>query len=272
MLLVHPATRCPEWMAFTLFTYACCVTNEGNAVSQPNSSLSLSFHNGRVSSLGRLATLLDDPSARAMVLAAHFCHEIRQFQKTGLNLTDDQCFTKALQLRDELDKRCVAHQKGVNSQVDFLDEAVISCNAAMKRFTSCIDVCGQSYIKIKLKSGSDDLSSAVVAMTEVLTPPTTFLERCLVTCQLCTETPNELRESDLGSKFKDMLAIMPQYVKVSSVDHVLMKDISPEKAAACDSFIQQVEAKLSEHVNTLQGTFQMLERLENKYKSLSEGW
>ena len=99
----------------------------------------------------------------------------------------------------------------------------------------------------------------------ILEHPTPYLERCLSTCKMCVE---DLASVDLGSKFGEFVAVMPEYIKASSVDTALMEAMSVEKLASCKEFQQNVEEKLQEHVDSFRGIMEQLTRLNDKYKSL----
>ncbi len=140
------------------------------------------------------------------------------------------------------------------------------CRTAAERFRTLLDAKGLEWIRAVTVTAKGDEKQALKTAKEVLAPPTRFLADCLQTCGL---TDAELSTTELGAKLSDLATAMPLYMKACSVNEDLMKQISTERFGMCQSFISKVDAKLAEHIDTLNQTIEQLQKLDDKYKWLA---
>ena len=153
-----------------------------------------------------------------------------------------------------------------NSDNDVVKSLPNICRSAAERFRTLLDAKGLEWIRTVTVTAKGDEKQALKTAKEVLAPPTKFLADCLQTCGL---TDAELSKTELGAKLSDLATAMPLYMKTCSVNEDLMKQISEERFGMCQSFISKVDAKLAEHIDTINQTVEQVQKLDDKYKWLA---
>ena len=222
---------------------------------------------------GQMSKVFHGHTAQSIEGLANFCVSVADFNKScsadpaGLPSLNLAC--NLLSYLGHLPVQMAAAASDDASSpttLAFVSSIGKSSQDACQRLSDCISARALGWIHAEMQKGigSDCIAKAV---GEAIEKPTATLQGYITTCSMSSE---DLKAVDLGSKLTDLVTHLPKYIKVASINKDLMDKISPEKLAETNDFLEQVEQKLEEHIQSLDGSLVQLTKLHDKYKFLGQ--
>ena len=139
-----------------------------------------------------------------------------------------------------------------------------ACREACSRFKTSVNSAGLTWLK-QLMHGSTDKKEKDEKAKQIISKPTTFLAECMETFSLCDD---DVSSFEVGSKVTDLVALVPLLNKIGSINTELMRQLSEDRLALCEKFLQDYLEKLGDHVQSLSQTTDQLKKIDQKYKCL----
>jgi len=187
-----------------------------------------------------------------------FLEQLSKFEYVALDGNDEHVLAQACILLDALQALI-----GKMPVVEGSDLAV-ALQEACNRFQKSVDSAGLTWLK-QLMHGSASKKEKDEMAKKIISKPTTFLVACMETFSLCDD---DVSSFEVGSKVTDLIALVPLLNKITSIDTGLMKQLSEDRLALCETFLQDYLEKLRDHVQSLVQATDQLQKIDEKYKCL----